>query len=130
MLDLDDFKSINDRFGHLVGDQVLQQSAQHIAACLQPEMILARYGGEEFVVLALAWRRSGWRRRWSECGWCWRRLVWMAAGGLAQTVSIGVAGRPEEGGASRRLAAGGRRPVFGQAAGRNRVRVWREDRQA
>lgn len=53
MLDVDNFKSINDRFGHPVGDEVLRQ----IAACLNKTAresdTPARYGGEEFVVLAV-----------------------------------------------------------------------------
>ncbi|KMN36111.1 hypothetical protein VI26_08265 [Chromobacterium sp. LK1] len=131
MLDLDDFKSINDRFGHLVGDQVLQQSAQHIAACLQPEMILARYGGEEFVVLAPGLAPERLAETMERV-----RLVLAEAGldglpaGLAQTVSIGVAGRPEEGGSQQALLRADAALYSAKQQGRNRVRVWREDRQA
>jgi diguanylate cyclase (GGDEF)-like protein len=51
MIDVDHFKSVNDRFGHLVGDEVLRQLAQCIAAEVRGSDISARYGGEEFVVL-------------------------------------------------------------------------------
>jgi diguanylate cyclase (GGDEF)-like protein len=50
-LDLDHFKSINDRYGHLIGDTVLFTVARHIQARLRQHDLLARYGGEEFVVL-------------------------------------------------------------------------------
>lgn len=51
ILDLDHFKSINDRFGHLAGDDVLVRVAELIRNRLRREDIVARFGGEEFVVL-------------------------------------------------------------------------------
>jgi diguanylate cyclase (GGDEF)-like protein len=51
MMDLDHFKSINDRFGHAVGDQVLKSSGSLLQDQLRPGALLARYGGEEFVAL-------------------------------------------------------------------------------
>ncbi|MFJ4153363.1 diguanylate cyclase [Pseudomonas sp. NPDC089752] len=51
MLDIDHFKSINDRHGHGVGDQVLRQFARTLQDQLQDGELLARMGGEEFVVL-------------------------------------------------------------------------------
>jgi diguanylate cyclase (GGDEF)-like protein len=50
-LDADHFKKINDSFGHLSGDKVLQKVAQLIKAQLRADDVLARYGGEEFIVL-------------------------------------------------------------------------------
>jgi len=50
MLDIDRFKRINDRFGHLIGDQVIRAVAQVGAKMLRPTDIMARYGGEEFIV--------------------------------------------------------------------------------
>jgi diguanylate cyclase (GGDEF)-like protein len=51
MLDADHFKTINDRFGHAVGDRVLASLAQGIAALLRPGDVLGRAGGEEFLLL-------------------------------------------------------------------------------
>jgi diguanylate cyclase (GGDEF)-like protein len=51
MLDLDQFKNINDAQGHLAGDRVLQDLAQLIKAGLREGDVLGRFGGEEFVVL-------------------------------------------------------------------------------
>jgi diguanylate cyclase len=51
LLDLDRFKSINDRFGHAVGDAVLQEFAATAAACLRATDRIGRHGGEEFLVL-------------------------------------------------------------------------------
>ena len=46
--DLDHFKQINDRYGHQVGDQVLQEFTQVVSALIRPYDFLGRYGGEEF----------------------------------------------------------------------------------
>ncbi|UTL79467.1 GGDEF domain-containing protein [Pseudomonas putida] len=49
--DLDHFKSINDRYGHASGDQVLCECARRLRAALRPDDLVVRQGGEEFVAL-------------------------------------------------------------------------------
>ncbi|MBH9552667.1 GGDEF domain-containing response regulator [Inhella gelatinilytica] len=51
LMDIDHFKSFNDQHGHLIGDAVLQHTAQMLAGKIRRGDVLARYGGEEFVVL-------------------------------------------------------------------------------
>lgn len=51
MIDLDDFKQINDDHGHAVGDRVLQHLAAVLRASLRADSIVVRYGGDEFCVL-------------------------------------------------------------------------------
>ncbi len=51
MVDIDNFKSINDRYGHLVGDRALQMVGNSLSGGLRPLDKIARYGGEEFVAL-------------------------------------------------------------------------------
>ncbi|MBP2335108.1 diguanylate cyclase (GGDEF)-like protein [Saccharothrix coeruleofusca] len=51
ILDVDRFKSVNDRFGHPAGDRVLVEVADRLRAVAGPGAVLARYGGEEFAVV-------------------------------------------------------------------------------
>jgi len=51
MLDLDEFKNVNDTFGHKIGDKLLREVAHIIAGQLREYDFLARYGGDEFVAL-------------------------------------------------------------------------------
>ena len=51
MLDIDQFKKVNDSYGHQVGDQVIQAIAKCLATCVRPVDTVARYGGEEFAVI-------------------------------------------------------------------------------
>jgi diguanylate cyclase (GGDEF)-like protein len=51
MFDLDHFKSINDRFGHAVGDEVLRVFGQVVRASTRADDIIARFGGEEFIAI-------------------------------------------------------------------------------
>lgn len=95
VIDIDRFKEINDSFGHLAGDHVLQAVARRLTASVRPDDAVTRYGGDEFVVLLKDIRGEDDIRRITErIGRCleaggkrggdkeWRARV---------TVSIGVA---------------------------------------
>ncbi|MGQ0442505.1 MAG: GGDEF domain-containing protein [Methylophilaceae bacterium] len=51
MMDVDHFKSVNDQFGHIAGDEVLKTTAQILMRELRQGDVLARYGGEEFLIM-------------------------------------------------------------------------------
>lgn len=91
MLDIDNFKAVNDTYGHDVGDQVLRAFAIIASANLRPTDRLGRYGGEEFLLMLvgidgpLAFEVTERMRAGVEC-YAWDRLV----PGLAVTLSAGV----------------------------------------
>lgn len=49
--DLDNFKIINDSFGHTIGDQLLQESAKRLQSCIRKEDSVSRISGDEFILL-------------------------------------------------------------------------------
>ena len=94
MLDLDDFKLINDTYGHEAGDKVLQRFAETVISCIRSTDSLIRYGGDEFLILlesipeALLPRRLEQIRQKVEC------LRFDEYPELRLTVSIGAASAP------------------------------------
>jgi diguanylate cyclase (GGDEF)-like protein len=95
IIDVDHFKAVNDRFGHSVGDLVLQTLAGVLTRSVRTMDVVARWGGEEFLIaLPGGSGRQGADAADRVCRRVrthpWRRLV----EGLAVTVSVGVASGP------------------------------------
>lgn len=59
MMDLDDFKGINDQYGHLEGDRVIADFSRKAQQGLRNHDVMARYGGEEFMVMLPNTAREG-----------------------------------------------------------------------
>ena len=51
MIDADNFKAINDQYGHNAGDQAIKAVSKAIQSCIRPDDIFIRYGGDEFVLI-------------------------------------------------------------------------------
>ena len=64
MIDIDDFKKVNDVFGHAVGDQVLAELADHLRATVRATDVVCRIGGEEFAVIVPVEPRGPTSSRW------------------------------------------------------------------
>jgi diguanylate cyclase (GGDEF)-like protein len=97
MLDVDHFKSVNDRYGHLSGDAVLRQIAAALKRQARRVDLAARYGGEEFVLLLA----NAGRKEAFETAERLRRAIEAVAtetpgGAIRVTVSLGVATFPDD----------------------------------
>jgi diguanylate cyclase (GGDEF)-like protein len=120
IIDIDHFKSFNDRFGHAAGDAVLQRIVRIIAAAVRPEDALFRFGGEEFVVIADGLNRAA----AMTLGERIRRDVasYMEGDAPAVTVSIGLATCAEDASDYEALfECADRRLYLAKSAGRNCV---------
>ena len=123
LLDLDHFKKINDRYGHLAGDLVLKQLATVLRTNLRQEDVIGRFGGEEFTVLLPELDREGALQLAEKL----RRLIEGSRFPFEQdaievTVSLGVSSVTAEGGeVDDLLRAADARLYEAKRGGRNRV---------
>jgi len=124
MLDLDHFKAINDRWGHLAGDEVLRQVARLLTRTIRVVDSAYRYGGEEFAVLLperdfAAARRVAERVRQAVEG---LEILLEGGGKVGVTVSVGIAIYPDDGASAQELVAAADAALYeAKRGGRNRV---------
>jgi len=98
MLDIDYFKDVNDKYGHLIGDEVLKVLSKRIKYALRSSSVVARYGGEEFVVMlketnAVNAVKTAWRINNAVNS----SNFFVEGIEIPVTVSIGVAAKTEKG---------------------------------
>lgn len=121
ILDLDHFKSVNDRYGHVTGDEVLRRVVDCARTEIRSEDRIFRYGGEEFVVI---WENMTHSAALASAERM-RQAVHRTLGqefAAAPTVSIGVATFPEDAGNIRDLVAHADAHLYAaKARGRNLV---------
>ena len=133
MLDLDDFKLVNDTFGHLFGDRVLTWTAELIRSTLRGSDIPARYGGDEFAIMLPDTDGDDARRAAERILEAFRDHAYVGEqrGPVPIGASIGVATFPADGrNATDLIAAADKRPVPGQARRRPRRRRGRGHRRS
>lgn len=125
LIDLDNFKAINDTHGHLAGDMVLRLVSAQIQKLIRVEDLLARYGGEEFVIIARSTGKTDAVRLAERVRQSVENLV-VAFGEtfLQVTTSIGVATLPDvapDGGPNELLALADARLYEAKGQGKNQV---------
>ncbi|GAV22812.1 diguanylate cyclase [Carboxydothermus pertinax] len=95
LLDLDNFKHINDVYGHLMGDEVLKKVGEILRSTVRNQDVVARYGGEEFCVVLPA---AGWQGSYEVAAKLKSAIneLKFSEPGISVTASIGVTVFPEE----------------------------------
>jgi diguanylate cyclase (GGDEF)-like protein len=128
--DLDNFKDVNDRYGHDVGDLVLRAFASVIREKVRDVDLPARYGGEEFTVLLPATGAEGGRQLAERLRVAAEELSISVGDGVTVrlTSSFGVSSFPEEKSAPALMRAADRALYRAKAAGKNTVVI--ADREA
>ncbi len=122
MLDLDHFKSVNDRFTHAVGDEVLRTVARILRDNTRGVDVVARYGGEEFCLILVETRLDEGARLCDRLRGLVESYDWTALrAGLSVTITAGAAGLHEAEDPDALLAAADLRLYAAKHQGRNRV---------
>ena len=96
IFDLDGFKHINDTYGHLMGDMLLQQTSRRMQTALGRHYILARYGGDEFLSLADTADRSILRQSCEDMMEAFKSPFYLDNEKIRISLSIGVACSPAD----------------------------------
>jgi diguanylate cyclase (GGDEF)-like protein len=89
LIDLDEFKTINDTYGHDVGDKVLQSLTQVFKSCLGSESLLARYGGDEFYIILNTGNKDILQRTIEQLRNCMKDYNETNARGFKLSISVG-----------------------------------------
>ena len=95
LFDIDHFKAINDRFGHLAGDAVLRTLAERVRQTVPSDCAIGRWGGEEFLILCPGTDRQGAARLAEAVRLAVRDVALPDSGGLSCSFGLTEAGQGE-----------------------------------
>jgi diguanylate cyclase (GGDEF)-like protein/PAS domain S-box-containing protein len=126
LVDVDDFKTFNDRFGHVAGDEILKRVALAMGEVRLGSDYTARYGGEEFVIGlpatgAARARAVAERLRVAVAQIVWEGVPITISAGVATLTDLGARGTPTEPLLMRLIEAADRALYQSKASGKNRV---------
>ncbi|MEO9529502.1 diguanylate cyclase [Roseibium sp.] len=125
LLDLDRFKSINDTYGHQVGDTVIQTFATLLKSSLRNVDVIGRYGGEEFAVILLNANTEQAEATMDRIRQEFERIEFLASDQVFHvTFSCGLAGSKDERGGEALLALADTALYEAKAGGRNCIRTY------
>ena len=128
MVDIDHFKSINDNYGHLTGDEVIKKVAQTLRTAVRESDVVCRYGGEEFCILlphidAEDAMKAGERFR--------AEIASADCSGISITASFGVSSLEFEAENPQNMVDQADKALYvAKEGGRNRVALWSETEEA
>jgi diguanylate cyclase (GGDEF)-like protein len=124
-VDVDHFKTINDRFGHVTGDHVLVAVARRMQDCLRESDTLARLGGDEFAIVQSALGGAGAAHLAERLLAAFRVPLSVDGCELRATVSIGIALYPAHAATAAALHRAADTALYrAKGAGRDRFHVW------
>ncbi|MGH8195550.1 MAG: sensor domain-containing diguanylate cyclase [Woeseiaceae bacterium] len=128
LADIDNFKQINDQFGHQAGDQMLRRVAIAIVASVRPQDVVCRYGGEEFLIIVHDVDEKGCIAIGERICAGMRQLPVLRGGGsMPATISVGIAvrGRNDTKSSDQLVEQADKALYESKRAGRDRVTVGR-----
>jgi diguanylate cyclase (GGDEF)-like protein len=124
-VDVDFFKAINDRYGHVTGDKVLVAVAERMQACLRQSDTLARLGGDEFAIVQTGLTANGAAHLAERLLEAFRIPLVADGHELSTTVSIGIALYPAHATTAEALHRAADTALYcAKAAGRDRYHAW------
>jgi diguanylate cyclase (GGDEF)-like protein len=127
MFDIDDFKGVNDKFGHQTGDRVLKELSSIVRSNIRKVDMCGRYGGEEFIVILPGTDIEGTSKVSSKL----RELVEASKllGDIRPvTISMGIAAYPQHGNTAAEIIEKADQALYvAKERGRNRYQVWKKE---